>query len=84
MATEITWARRHRLHPSHIEQVGGPGWSADTATVVDQIEDGREYYVLRGAALLRIAVITRNGRPALSTDPAECAENALLVLAEYP
>jgi hypothetical protein len=82
MATEISWARRHRLHPSYVEQVGGAGWSADSATVIGQLEEGREYFVRRADALLRVSVIDHNGRLALRTDPTESAENALLSLPE--
>jgi hypothetical protein len=80
MAREITCVARHPLHPSHLEQVGGRGWSGDIPTVVGQIEEGREYYVQQGAVLLRVCVISRHGRPALGTDPAESAEDALLAL----
>jgi hypothetical protein len=80
MAIEVTWARRHRLHPSHVEQLGGPGWSADPATVIGEIDEGREYFVRQGDVLLRVAVIARNGRSALTTDRSDSAENALLLL----
>lgn len=84
MATEITWAARHRLHPAHVERVGGPGWGADAATVIGQIEEGREYFLRDRDALLRISPTRLHGRLTLSTDLSESAENQLLSLPSSP
>lgn len=82
MAIEITCVTRHGLHPSHLEACGGEGWCQDAATVIGQIGEGREYFVRRGEVLLRVGVITENGRPVLSTDLAESSENVLLGMPE--
>jgi hypothetical protein len=83
-ATEITWARRHRLHPTYIEELGGPGWSADAATVIGQIGAGREYFVQVEAARFSIVVSILDGRKHLCSDPDGCIENYLLSLPSAP
>lgn len=83
-ATEITWARRHRLHPTYIEALGGPGWSSDTATVIGQIGAGREYFVQVEAARFSVVVSKLGGKKYLCSDPDACIENYLLSLPSRP
>jgi len=83
-ATEITWARRHPLHPTYVEELGGPGWSADAATVIGQIGGGREYFVQVEAARFRVVVASRGGSRYLCSDPESGIENYLLSLPARP
>ena len=50
--------------------------------MIGEIEAGREYFVRRGAAMLRVSVVPAAGRLTLATDPTESVENGLHSLPE--
>lgn len=52
----------------------------DAATLIGEIEAGREYFVEVGLARVSVTVAQRNRRSLVCTDPEESAENHLLSL----
>ena len=80
MASEITCiVRAPAGGQGEIEAVGGSGWVQDTATVLGQIAEGREYFIRLGSARISVTLSEDASCP-LRTDPAETEENALLRL----
>jgi hypothetical protein len=85
LATEITCNVSDGDDPDEgIDSLGGPGWLKDEATVIAEVEAGREYFVEVSSARVRVVVAEREGRKYLRTDPDETSENNLLSLPSCP
>lgn len=80
MSTEITDVFDSAAgERSRIRGVGGPGWAQDTATVLGQIEVGRQDFISLGSARIQVVLSDDLSCP-LRSDPPETPENALLEL----
>ena len=70
MATRITCVVPDGSDPdTRIDSVGGVGWTLSEDIVIDEIEDGANYYVEVGHERVAVVVAEQNGRNTSAPTP---------------
>jgi hypothetical protein len=85
VALEITCVVPDGIDPQNrVDRVGGPWGSRSEDAIIDEIENGREYFIDIDGTLVDVVVARQDGRKYLRTDPDATLRNELLSLMHCP